>query len=221
MQMEIEWFAEQLISGSIESCWEKLLRFMDAGANSLFIYEQVLTSAMRYIGSLWEQNLISVADEHLASGLCDILITRYGMAVNQAPANGLKAMFLCVEGETHDLGLKIVGALFREHGWDTRSYGVGLPLELAVASGMNWRPDVIGLSVSMAANLPAARTYEESLAELFHGPTIMIGGRQAGAYAALRQSSERLVLATSLLDVGEWLRARQTDMPRRRSAGKS
>ncbi|WP_397351496.1 B12-binding domain-containing protein [Paenibacillus sp. Y412MC10] len=36
-----------------------------------------LAPAMRYVGSLWEQNLITVANEHLASCVCDILLTRY------------------------------------------------------------------------------------------------------------------------------------------------
>ena len=140
--------------------------------------------------------------------------------MNQAPANGLKAMFLCVEGETHDLGLKIAAALFREHGWKPgataracRSMrGCGRD-ELAAGRDRPIRLD--------GRDLPAARTYEASLAELFHGPTIMIGGGLAAAYAAGRQTSERLVLATSLLDVSEWLQARQAAMPRRRSSGQS
>ncbi|MBJ9991689.1 MULTISPECIES: B12-binding domain-containing protein [unclassified Paenibacillus] len=75
--MGIEQLAEQMIGGRTEECWASLMEQVESGRNSLYIYEQWLAPAMRYVGSLWEQNLITVAYEHLASCVCDILLTRY------------------------------------------------------------------------------------------------------------------------------------------------
>lgn len=205
MQMGVEQFAEQMISGLTEPCWQTIVQFMDAGNNSLFIYEQLLAPAMRYIGSLWEHNLITAAEEHLASGICDIILSRYASMKKSEQSNGRKAMLLCIEGETHFLGLKMVSSLFQEHGWETRFYGPSLPLEYAVITGMNWKPDVIGMSVSIVYHMPRLKEYVESLDKLHHKPTLMIGGRLIDPYAIHRMVPDKVVLLPDLLQLNDWL----------------
>ncbi|MBO7747611.1 cobalamin B12-binding domain-containing protein [Paenibacillus sp. MWE-103] len=205
--MEPEHFAELLIGGQAEACWAKIEAFVGAGANSLFIFDRVLTPAMRYIGSLWEHNVITVADEHVASGLCDLLISRYEALLGKAPANGRRAMLLCVEGETHALGLKMVAALFREQGWEARFYGADLPLEYALASALSWKPDAIGLSVSIVYHLPRLRDYVDAFGRLPREPAILLGGRLTEPYLAHRRAAERVVPTPGLLELSEWLAA--------------
>lgn len=206
MQMEVEQFAEQLIGGLTEDCWSTIVRFMDAGCNSLFIYEQLITPAMRYIGTLWEQNLLTVAEEHLASGICDFLLTRYRSVKNCQPFNGKKAMFFCLEGETHYLGLKMVAALFEEYGWNVRNYGASLPLEYACIGGNNWKPDLIGVSVSIVYHLPKLKEYTDVLAKLPHQPTILVGGRLVGRYDMSQLIPRENTLAVAdLVQLNEWL----------------
>lgn len=43
-------------------------------------------------------------------------------------------------------------------------------------------PDVIGLSVSIAYNLPNLQTYVKALEDLNYGPTVLVGGRLAEKY---------------------------------------
>jgi MerR family transcriptional regulator, light-induced transcriptional regulator len=68
-------------------------------------------------------------------------------------------MSFCLEGETHFLGLKMVAALFGEHGCNVRNYGTSLPLEYACIGGNNWKPDLIGVSVSIVYHLPKLKEY--------------------------------------------------------------
>ncbi|WP_254434125.1 B12-binding domain-containing protein [Halobacillus sp. Marseille-Q1614] len=42
----------------------------------LYLYEDIITPAMYHVGELWEKNEISVADEHLATAICDFVLSR-------------------------------------------------------------------------------------------------------------------------------------------------
>lgn len=86
MYMEAEQFAENMLQGNTETCWKNLLQHVESGRNSLFIFEQLLAPAMRYVGSLWETHQITVADEHLASGVCDVLLSRYAALKKSLPS---------------------------------------------------------------------------------------------------------------------------------------
>lgn len=216
--LEIEQFAEDMIHGLSDECWNKMLQFIDSGQNSLFIYEQVLTPAMRYIGSLWEQNLISVAEEHLASGICDILLARYATLKKPPLKNGYRAMFLCVEEEAHYFGLKMVSSLFVEHGYDTRFYGPNLPLESALVSAMSWKPDIIGLSASMAYHLPTMNRYVEAFGDLPYRPAILIGGRLVETYGIHQKLKDTALFIPSMLELDQWIVSYQ-DMDSRQTIG--
>ncbi|WP_245947309.1 cobalamin B12-binding domain-containing protein [Bacillus taeanensis] len=70
-------FVNCLLAGNQDSAWEVLLEEINNGQDSLTIYHHIITPSMRKIGELWQENKISVADEHLATTTCDFTISRY------------------------------------------------------------------------------------------------------------------------------------------------
>ncbi|MCI3920606.1 B12-binding domain-containing protein [Paenibacillus sp. TRM 82003] len=211
MSFEARAFAEQLLQGNQAGAWDLVMRYREAGKNSLFIYNVLFTGAMRHIGDLWEQNRISVADEHLASAVCDIVMDRYAAAVERwSEVKAGKAMFFCLENEDHYLGLKTVSQLFEEYGWESRFYGPNLPLDYALVGAMNWKPDVIGLSVSLAYQLPKLKEYVSELEKLPFRPLVMVGGRLTGKYNMEQYCSAKTMLVTDLVEVQQWLQQPKT-----------
>jgi MerR family transcriptional regulator, light-induced transcriptional regulator len=209
MNFETEQLAETMLSGDYSKSWEIIQKQFSAKRNSLYIYDKLLTDAMRYIGQLWEHNAISVADEHLASAVCDRLITQYSELQPADTSSRKKAMFLCMEGEQHYLGLKMVSSFFQECGWSTRFYGPNLPLEYALISALSWKPDVVGLSVSMVYPLPKLADYIRAFEQLHHKPTVLVGGRLVGKYDLPSHGSKRTVFITDLLELQQWMREQQ------------
>ncbi|WP_166245760.1 cobalamin B12-binding domain-containing protein [Paenibacillus turpanensis] len=202
----IESFTELLLNGDQTAAWEAITENREAGKNSLFIYERLLGHSMKYIGQLWEHNLISVADEHLASATCDITLTRYSSQMTKPPKpNAPKAMLLCLEGEEHYLGLKMVACYLREEGWDVRFYGPNLPLEFALIGAMNWKPDMIGISTSIVYHLPKLAEYVETFEALHHQPLVMVGGRLVNKYDLRPYCSDKTALIGDLLELTYWL----------------
>ncbi|RXT06372.1 B12-binding domain-containing protein [Ammoniphilus sp. CFH 90114] len=195
MLPDIEKFAEYLLDGRIQDAQKIIDRYTNTGYNTLFIYDQLFTQAMRYIGSLWENNIIDVADEHLATGVCDILLSQYMITHSTCRMKSrYRAMFFCPEGEQHYLGLKIVSSTFEETGWNVHYLGPNLPLEYALANAMKWKPDVIGISVSIVYHLPQISQYVSQLQLLPNRPTILLGGRLSERYSLDNLSTQTIVI---------------------------
>ncbi|WP_026695249.1 cobalamin B12-binding domain-containing protein [Peribacillus kribbensis] len=187
-------FAEALLKGDQEDALNIVKKVHYYNRAEAFL--DIFTPAMRYIGDLWENNDISVADEHLATAVCDFVLSRLYPAKSSSSQAMLnkRAMFLCLEGEQHYLGLKMVSSLFEEAGWNTRYLGPNLPLEYALKHAAAWQPDVIGLSVTIVYHLPLLKTYVKELSKLSFKPEIFVGGRLVGTYDLLPYCKEAVLV---------------------------
>ncbi|GLG01261.1 5-methyltetrahydrofolate--homocysteine methyltransferase [Alicyclobacillus hesperidum subsp. aegles] len=196
-----------LLEGDEAAAWGVIQTYVQGGANLAYIYDVLLCKAMRHIGELWEANLISVADEHLASSVCDALLKRCQPSRVVPPTQG-KAMLFCIEGEQHDLGIKMVASCFEECGFETRLYGKDLPLEYALLAALRWHPDIIGMSVSIVYHLPKLKTYVQELGSLAHHPTLLIGGRLTQMYDLRPYVGDSALIINDILHLQEWLALR-------------
>ncbi|ANX10633.1 cobalamin-binding protein [Fictibacillus arsenicus] len=183
------------------------MRFIKQQPNQsrMVLFRDLFTPAMYFIGELWENNEISVADEHLATGVCDFVLSRLFRVSEEKMSGNNKAMFMCLQGEQHYLGIKMIKSLFEERDWETKYYGASLPLEYALKSALQWKPEVIGLSVSIVYNLPVLKNYVRTLATLPHKPVILIGGRLAKKYDLEPYSNNQGIIINNLEQAEKWL----------------
>ncbi len=96
------------------------------GKDSLFLFEQILTRAMRHVGELWELNEISVADEHIATNVCQLLLSRYATEKIEQRQEFVpelwtkpKAMLFCIEGIIDE----VVQGIYEEYAELLETYG--------------------------------------------------------------------------------------------------
>ncbi|MBM7649895.1 methanogenic corrinoid protein MtbC1 [Bacillus ectoiniformans] len=195
--------ADYLLAGDQQAAIQCIQQNEDM--TNLMIFHQLITPAMQYIGELWEKNEITVADEHLATATCDFVFSRLFSWQGDQSANGKKAILLCLEGEQHYLGLKMVSSLFVEHGWNVRFFGPNLPLEYALETAEKWKPDVIGLSVSIVYHLPHLKHYVKHLSSLSNRPVIMLGGRLAATHDLRPYCDGNTMILKDLLMANHWL----------------
>lgn len=169
------------------------------------LYSELLTPAMYRIGELWEQNEISVAEEHLATAICDFVLSATELR-NKAGNGPKKAMVFGPEGEEHYIGLKMVAALFREEGYEVRYMGPNLPLDSALELAREWQPDVVALSGALAHRLPALKTYAEAFAHTGSNPAVLIGGRAVTLSSFADLHVKGAVVVRELGALREWIR---------------
>ena len=205
MQSTID-FSSILLSGDYNKAWDYIKSLKTI--STLDIYEEIITPSMQRIGDLWENNEITVADEHIATSTCDFVLSRLAFEHNQnsTPTSIKKAMFLCIEGEQHYIGLKMAAQLFTEYGWETKYFGPNLPLEYALHTAKEWKPDVIGLSLTIVTHLPKLKSYTDSFKALPSPPKILIGSRLATKYDLHTYSTGNPIIVSDFSEMETWLK---------------
>ncbi|HEU0013241.1 MAG TPA: B12-binding domain-containing protein, partial [Longimicrobium sp.] len=114
------------------------------------LYLDVFQPAMREIGRLWQQNRITVADEHLATAITQAAMARLydemftALGTRDAPL----LVAACAETERHEMGLRMLCDLLELDGWDTVFLGASVPTEDLVRMVAERRPRVVALSAS-------------------------------------------------------------------------
>lgn len=210
MTIDIQQLTNDFLEGEQDLAWERIAEQKDLMEKSHLTYE-VLTKAMQQVGKLWEENEISVADEHLATTTCDYVLSRYAYTRKLTSDNkdGPRALFLCIEKEQHYLGLKMISLLFQEYGWQTKLFGANLPLEHVIDTVENWNASVVGISVSIMSHVERLNHYVTELEGLEKIPEVLVGGRLAAQYDLSKYCSEQTMLVPNLDQVRLWLEKRK------------
>lgn len=170
--------AVHLASGNLREVNGVVAGAYGEGAGYLEIAVNLFQPSMYQIGQLWQKNSISVAQEHMATAIAQNQIALAYAAAPAAPSNGRSALFACVEGNQHGLGLRMVSDAFDLAGWDTQYLGPNLPLRDLLSQINACRPEIVGLSASLALHIDMLRRSIDAIRAEFGGaaPLIMVGG---------------------------------------------
>lgn len=170
--------ARALLDGDRQRASELIAQAMDAGQSYGEAAVSVVQPAMYSIGCLWEQNLVTVAQEHLATGVARTALTQAFVMAAFAPEIERRVLLACVPGNRHSLGLRIVSDCFEIAGWQARFLGADVPDTTLLTQIRTWQPDLVGLSIAQVDQIATARTTIATVrSEFGHtGPRILVGG---------------------------------------------
>jgi len=101
----------------------------------------------------------------------------------------------------------MVASIFQEKGWDVKNLGANLPLEHAVYTARKWKPDVVGISLSMSYSIPALRPYIEQLELLTPRPAIIVGSRLLQDYDLRPYASQSTIFISEQSQLKAWLKS--------------
>jgi len=147
------------------------------------LYMEVFQPALREIGRLWQQNEISVADEHLATAITQAAMARlYEQSFTWREQGAGTLIAACADTERHEVGLRMLCDLLECEGWNTTYLGATVPIDALVAMVRARRPDVVALSASLAPHLPRLRAMIDGVRDAMGAgggdrPLILVGGR--------------------------------------------
>lgn len=150
---------------------------VDRGARVIDLQARVIRAAQHEIGRLWQANLVTIAQEHLASGISQLVMARLLELVSPVPRNGAVVAVACVEGELHDLPARLVADYLDHAGFAVRYFGANVPTDDMVKMLSADRPSLLALSTTMSFNVPALRNAVKRVrAEVDGAPPIIVGG---------------------------------------------
>lgn len=155
------------------------------GLGAASTFARVVQPALERIGEGWAGGELSVAQEHIATGITKrALAAVYPLVIEDAPAQGPRVVLAGVSGELHSIGLRMISDTLEAAGFESVYLGPDTPAADLVDAVRRHRPALVGISVTMPADLPELRRAIAAVAATDPTVPVMIGG--SGVPADLR-----------------------------------
>lgn len=189
-----------------------LSRVITSRDNLIPFYREAAQPAMYEVGRLWEQGVITIAQEHRATARLGRLISTLHAAYIHSDGGQGRAVVAAVSEEYHELGAWIVSDALELNNWEIRYLGGNPPLEIIIELARRFRPDLLALSITLPENLAQARAIITALRDNLpeNRIPVLVGGqalnrnpdlwRELGADAYACDLGEAVITAGRLRD---------------------
>ena len=192
---------------------QMILQAVDEGMPVSEVNLEVLQPVQKELGRLWQTNRITVAQEHYATAVTQMVMSQLYAHIFSNQKNGRTMVAACVGGELHEIGMRMVADFFEMRGWDTHYIGANTPVNDIVETVALTRADVLALSVTMGSHVVQISEVIDALRadSRTAGTKVIVGGYpfilapelwrrvgadgSAGDAAAALELAERLVAA--------------------------
>ena len=157
------------------------------GATLVEVERRLFQPALYRIGERWHANLMSVAQEHMATAMVQALMAVGLSRSTPAADNGRRVLLACVAGNHHSVGLQMVADALHLSGRHVQFLGENVPATALVQQVIEFKPDLVGLSVMLESQLPGLKRFLALLAERLGDarPPVMIGGMAVNTVGAV------------------------------------
>jgi methanogenic corrinoid protein MtbC1 len=137
------------------------LQFIEAGLRDGASVEEVrcriVQDAQREIGRLWQEDRITIAQEHMATAISQLALAHLFQRSEFRGRLNRKILVACVPGEHHEFPARLLADALEVNGYDVRFLGADVPLDSLTHSIEAENPDVVALSMTMLFHLSALR----------------------------------------------------------------
>lgn len=199
-------FLTSLYDGNAFNCSEIAERCCPSKDIVVPFYVNVLQPALYNIGNLWEDGIIGVAEEHLATAIVSRIISQFSFRFKTPISKAHRAAVISITGEHHQVGAQMVASSLEFEGWDVLFLGDSMPLWDILKYVMTISPQIIAISVTMVYNLDSVISLIHRIKEssTFSGIKILVGGLAFDALPKLAQEIGADGYAANCIDAREW-----------------
>lgn len=178
-------YLERALQGASHHAARVALDLLDSGVPESAVIDDLLAAAQREVGDRWQVNELSVADEHLATGVAEVALHALADTVT-APATAGFVVVACAEGDWHSIAAHMFAEQLRSRGFAVAFLGASTPADHVATFMARHRPDALAVS----CNLPLFYAGVTRLTDAAHahGVPVLAGGRSldGGPDRALR-----------------------------------
>ena len=119
---------------------------------------QLLAEVQRKVGELWQQNELTVADEHAATAVVDLALAAACLEAERRPhAPGGTVVVACAEEEWHVMPARMFAEQLTAAGWDVVFLGASTPAEHLQRFVAAEPPAAVAVSCTVPLYLHGAR----------------------------------------------------------------
>ncbi len=173
----IEELKEQVLYSLKNGEVEKILRIAEIYIEETSLtefYDGILKQVLYEIGSLWEENKLDIATEHICSNIAKEII--YKINKSHTKRNKKSDILLCTpDGEIHNIACNIIESILLHKGYKVHNISPSLPTESIVKYIRDTNPSIIMISVTLKDNIESSKRLIKKMNLEFRIP-ILIGG---------------------------------------------
>jgi len=172
-------YVRSLIKSNRNQARNLIMDTFHSGMKIQDIYMDVFAPAQRMIGYLWQTNKISVAQEHYATAVTQLIMSElYPHIFHHSQFNGLKMAGVAIGSELHELAIRMVTDFFEMEGWDTYFYGANMPVRSIINMLDHEKFNLLALSSTIMTHLNEMRGFIKEIREQerFNAVKIIVGG---------------------------------------------
>ncbi len=176
-ELRARFLAAQLRGDRRDAARVVLVEGLAAGVPVEDLHEHVLQSAQREIGRLWQENQVTIAQEHMATAIAGLVLTQLFDRVEAKPRNGRTVMIACVQGELHEFPARMVADALEIAGFGVQYVGADVPVDGLLSLIAARTPDLVALSATMSFHVPSLKRTVKAIRERFgRKVAIAVGG---------------------------------------------
>lgn len=147
-------YSRALLRGDRDLASRLVLQAVEQGTPVKDIYRHVFQTAQHEIGRLWQINQISVAEEHYSTAATQLIMSQLYPYVFSGAKIGRTIVAVCVSGDLHELGARMVADFFEIEGWDSYYTGASTPTAGVLQAVVDRRADMLAISATITHHVP-------------------------------------------------------------------
>jgi methanogenic corrinoid protein MtbC1 len=144
------------LEGRREDAIRMALTALDNGLSFDELSCNVLARVQAELGTMWHRSQMSVVEEHLVSRTTEAVLTRLHARLPTLPSNGMRVLVTSVDGDMHDIGLRVVANHFEMAGWSPVYLGASTPPAEVVMAAGEFEVQLVAVGVKLATQLRSA-----------------------------------------------------------------
>jgi methanogenic corrinoid protein MtbC1 len=177
MKTALQEFLTSIIVGNRPMASQIMKQQHEELPDILDLYETLFKPSLYQVGTLWEYNKISVAEEHMATAVCEALMNELYPSIVSNIELDRKVIVTCAPNESHQLGAKMVADIFEKNKWNAKFLGANTPLTELIRYIEQEKPYCVGISLSVYFNMPMLLEMVKTIRRYFPQQRIFVGGQ--------------------------------------------
>jgi methanogenic corrinoid protein MtbC1 len=148
-----ERFLSLIEAGELEAAQQLILEADRGGIEPDTIFLEVLTPALHSVGDHWAAGDLLVHEEKAISEMCREVVAELTLRHSPDYPAGPLLIAACVQGERHEIGLRMVYGLLRQQGYRVRYLGQDVATEFLLEAVRTNSPVALLLTATMEESL--------------------------------------------------------------------
>lgn len=148
-------YVNALVAGDGEAAQRVVLDAAETGLPVRDLYRHVLCTAMNDIGRRWQMDEIGVAEEHFATAITQMVMSRLRPHFQRLPRRERRVIATAAQGDLHEIGVRMVADHFEMAGWDAMYLGANMPLQDVLTTIIERDVHIAAISASSVVHLAA------------------------------------------------------------------